>query len=146
MGTDRQLDSRGDEVDAELVGRELKVRDPSPRPQNGGRRTVLHIGPPRTGCPFPRGLARFIALRDQTCRTPYCDAPIRHIDHAVPAGLGGPTTAGNGNGRYAACNYTKEAQGWRTVTDTDDDGTHTARITTPTGETYRSTAPSIVAA
>ncbi len=24
---------------------------------------------------FPRGLAAFIGLRDQTCRTPYCDAP-----------------------------------------------------------------------
>ncbi|MDF2824221.1 MAG: conserved repeat family protein, partial [Mycobacterium sp.] len=30
---------------------------------------------------FPKGLARFIRLRDQRCRTPYCDAPIRHIDH-----------------------------------------------------------------
>jgi hypothetical protein len=24
---------------------------------------------------FPKGLAGFIALRDRTCRTPYCDAP-----------------------------------------------------------------------
>src|SRR5581483_12012086 len=23
----------------------------------------------------------FLRLRDQTCRTPYCDAPIRHADH-----------------------------------------------------------------
>src|SRR5262249_2660350 len=30
---------------------------------------------------FPRGLAAFIELRDQRCRTPYCDAPIRHRDH-----------------------------------------------------------------
>jgi hypothetical protein len=33
---------------------------------------------------FPRGLAKFIGLRDLTCRTPYCDAPIRHRDHAQP--------------------------------------------------------------
>ncbi|WP_156618337.1 DUF222 domain-containing protein, partial [Mycobacterium sp. 852013-51886_SCH5428379] len=33
---------------------------------------------------FPKALARFIDLRDQTCRTPYCDAPIRHHDHARP--------------------------------------------------------------
>ncbi len=33
---------------------------------------------------FPRGLAAFIELRDQRCRTPYCDAPIRHRDHARP--------------------------------------------------------------
>jgi hypothetical protein len=34
----------------------------------------------RSRC-FPKGLVRFIGLRDQTCRTPYCDAPIRHCDH-----------------------------------------------------------------
>ncbi|TFV53995.1 HNH endonuclease, partial [Mycobacterium sp. PS03-16] len=33
---------------------------------------------------FPTGLAAFLDLRDQTCRTPYCDAPIRHHDHADP--------------------------------------------------------------
>ncbi|MBX7433185.1 13E12 repeat family protein, partial [Mycobacterium sp. Y57] len=38
---------------------------------------------------FPTGLARFIGLRDQSCRTPYCDAPIRHHDHATPARDGG---------------------------------------------------------
>src|SRR3954464_7155500 len=47
---------------------------------------------------FPRGLARFIHLRDRTCRTPYCDAPIRHRDHAQPHHRGGPTTAENGLG------------------------------------------------
>ena len=39
---------------------------------------------------FPRGLAAFIELRDQRCRTPYCDAPIRHRDHAQPWAEGGP--------------------------------------------------------
>jgi len=34
---------------------------------------------------FPKGLAGFIGVRDRTCRTPYCDAPIRHRDHATPA-------------------------------------------------------------
>ena len=33
---------------------------------------------------FPTGLATFIGLRDERCRTPYCDAPIRHRDHATP--------------------------------------------------------------
>jgi hypothetical protein len=33
---------------------------------------------------FPAGLARFIEVRDQFCSTPWCDAPIRHIDHALP--------------------------------------------------------------
>ncbi|WP_137146583.1 DUF222 domain-containing protein [Mycolicibacterium sp. CR10] len=89
---------------------------------------------------FPKGLAAFIGLRDQTCRTPYCNAPIRHHDHAVPAREGGPTSAVNGLGDCEACNYAKDAPGW-TVTTTDTDGEHTAEFTTPTGATYRSTAP-----
>ena len=95
---------------------------------------------------FPSGLAKFIALRDGTCRTPYCDAPIRHIDHAAPASRGGPTSADNGNGRCEACNYAKESPGWRTSARAEDDGTHAVVITTPTGATHHSTAPPIIAA
>ncbi len=90
---------------------------------------------------FPRGLATFIELRDQRCRTPYCDAPIRHRDHAQPWARGGPTTAHNGVGTCERCNYTKEAPGWRVTTSIDETHTHTAEFTTPTGKTYRSTAP-----
>ncbi len=61
---------------------------------------------------FPRGLAAFIGLRDQRCRTPYCDAPIRHRDHAQPRNRGGPTSAPNGLGSCERCNYAKEAPGW----------------------------------
>jgi hypothetical protein len=93
---------------------------------------------------FPKGLAAFIGLRDRTCRTPYCDAPIRHCDHAVPDRAGGPTSAANGLGMCEACNYTKEAPGWTVTTShttSDTAGTHTADFHTPTGATYRSTAP-----
>jgi hypothetical protein len=93
----------------------------------------------RSRC-FPRGLAAFIGLRDQTCRTPYCDAPIRHRDHATPTSRGGPTSAGNGLGECERCNYAKESPGWR-VTTGDDNGVHTAEFVTPTGARYRSTAP-----
>ena len=93
----------------------------------------------RSRC-FPRGLARFIGLRDQTCRTPYCDAPIRHRDHAQPRNRGGPTSWVNGLGMCERCNYEKEAPGWR-VTGGDENGTHTAEFVTPTGARYRSTAP-----
>jgi hypothetical protein len=89
---------------------------------------------------FPRGLAAFIGVRDQTCRTPYCDAPIRHRDHARPRNRGGPTSANNGLGMCERCTYTKESPGWR-VTAGDDDGIHTAEFVTPTGMRYRSTAP-----
>lgn len=92
---------------------------------------------------FPKGLARFIALRDGTCRTPYCDAPIRHTDHATPAARGGPTSASNGAGSCEACNYTKEADGWRVTTHTDENGSHTAVFSTPTGSRYSSTAPPV---
>jgi hypothetical protein len=90
---------------------------------------------------FPRGLAEFIALRDDTCRTPYCDAPIRHTDHASPDARGGSTSAENGRGCCEACNYAKEADGWRVTASTDETGTHTTEFTTPTGAQYRSTAP-----
>ncbi|MGV9801403.1 DUF222 domain-containing protein [Mycobacterium sp. NPDC003449] len=89
---------------------------------------------------FPKGLARVLDLRDQTCRTPYCDAPIRHHDHAVPKRRGGPTSARNGLGECEACNYAKEAPGW-SVRTSEIDGTHTADFTTPTNAVYRSTAP-----
>lgn len=90
---------------------------------------------------FPRGLAAFIGLRDQRCRTPYCDAPIRHRDHAQPWADGGPTTADNGLGLCESCNYVKEGAGWRVSTAVDEKHTHTALFTTPTGKSYRSTAP-----
>ncbi|GJF09324.1 HNH endonuclease [Mycolicibacterium cyprinidarum] len=89
---------------------------------------------------FPKGLAHFIGLRDQTCRTPYCNATIRHRDHAVPRCRGGLTSAVNGLGVCEACNYAKEAPGW-TVATIEGRGTHIAEFCTPTDATYRSTAP-----
>ncbi|MFJ4229001.1 DUF222 domain-containing protein, partial [Paenarthrobacter nicotinovorans] len=40
---------------------------------------------------FPPGMRRFLEVRDNLCRTPYCDAPIPHIDHIIPWRRGGPT-------------------------------------------------------
>ncbi|WP_395306956.1 HNH endonuclease [Mycobacterium sp. AMU20-3851] len=92
---------------------------------------------------FPAGLAQFIRLRDQTCRAPYCDAPIRHIDHAEPHTHHGPTNALNGSGRCERCNYVKEQPGWKVRALFDPGGRHVAEHTTPTGATYRSIAPPI---
>jgi Domain of unknown function (DUF222) len=89
---------------------------------------------------FPKGLAGFIGVRDRTCRTPYCDAPIRHRDHATPRNRGGPTSATNGLGECERCNYTKEVSDW-SVTAGDENGVHTAEFVTPTGARYQSTAP-----
>ncbi|XAS76053.1 DUF222 domain-containing protein [Dermatophilaceae bacterium Sec6.4] len=58
-------------------------------------------------------LRELITLRDEVCRTPYCDAPIRHIDHIQPHAAGGPTSYNNGQGLCANCNYTKEHPDWQ---------------------------------
>ncbi|MCC9145741.1 MULTISPECIES: HNH endonuclease signature motif containing protein [unclassified Arthrobacter] len=92
---------------------------------------------------FPRSLARFIATRDQTCRMPWCGAPIRHVDHVRPHRDGGDSSTKNGQGLCEACNQAKEAPGWKAYS-VDPSGTntpHTIETTTPTGHTYRSTAP-----
>ncbi|APE14105.1 HNH endonuclease [Mycolicibacterium pallens] len=90
---------------------------------------------------FPRGLADFIEFRDQRCRTPYCDAPVRHHDHARPHRRGGRTSSVNGQGLCEACNYAKESAGWNAATKVDESGRHTAEFVTPTGAHYHSTAP-----
>ncbi|MGO3153901.1 MAG: DUF222 domain-containing protein, partial [Galactobacter sp.] len=60
---------------------------------------------------FPDGLGTMIALRDGHCRFPFCDAPIRHLDHIQPHAEGGATSYGNGQGLCARHNLLKEADG-----------------------------------
>jgi hypothetical protein len=62
---------------------------------------------------FDGELRRFLVARDEFCRTPWCDAPVRHVDHVVRAADGGATSADNGQGLCETCNYAKEAPGWR---------------------------------
>lgn len=93
---------------------------------------------------FPKGLAKFIKLRDQRCRTPYCDAPVRHTDHAKPSARVGRTSSENGLGLCEQCNYLKEADGWQVVADNDESGCHKAEFITPTGKRYHSAAPPIL--
>ncbi|UWX95910.1 HNH endonuclease [Arthrobacter zhaoxinii] len=88
----------------------------------------------------PEALSRFISTRDETCRTPWCNAPIRHRDHIRPHHLGGRTSSDNLQGLCEACNHAKEAAGWR-AEGIDNPDRHTVAITTPTGHTYQSTAP-----
>ena len=91
---------------------------------------------------FTGGLRHFLVLRDQTCRTPWCDAPIRHVDHITPDADGGPTSADNGQGLCESCNYTKQLAGWLSRLRSDEaDGVHTVETTTPTGHRHRSHPP-----
>ena len=92
---------------------------------------------------FPAPLKRFIQARDDTCRTPYCDAPIRHHDHIVPWHNGGTTSLENAAGLCEACNHTKETPGWTEAPPRPRgaDRRHTIELRTPTGHTYHSTAP-----
>ncbi len=88
---------------------------------------------------LPRSLRRYVDTRDQSCRTPWCDAPIRHRDHVMAHEDGGPTTAANSQGLCEACNYAKQALGW--TARPRPGPTHTVETVTPTGHRYASTAP-----
>ncbi len=88
---------------------------------------------------FDGELRQFLVARDQTCRTPWCDAPVRHLDHITRAADGGPTSAENGQGLCETCNYSKEAPGWTSVR--VPGGPHRVQVLTPTGHAYFSQAP-----
>ena len=87
---------------------------------------------------FPAGLAELVRIRDEVCRTPWCDAPIRHTDHVSRHDDGGETAFENAQGLCEACNHAKQAPGWR-ARPGPADAVHT---TTPTGHRYRSLVPS----
>ena len=89
---------------------------------------------------FPEGLRRFIVARDQVCRTPWCNAPIRHLDHVIDAETGGPTSEHNGQGLCVTCNHAKTGHGWHARPGPDGAGHHVI-TTTPTGHRYQSRPP-----
>ena len=89
---------------------------------------------------FAGALRQLLIARDQTCRTPWCDAPIRHGDHVTAVAEGGTTEAGNGQGLCEACNYAKEAPGWR-ARQTRRRAGPTVETVTPTGHRYVSRPP-----
>jgi hypothetical protein len=94
---------------------------------------------------FRGQLREYVDLRDQFCRTPWCNAPIRHRDHVTAVAEGGQTTAAGGQGLCEACNYLKQAADWRARASTDSDGEHAVEITTPTGHAYTTHPPPLVA-
>jgi len=91
---------------------------------------------------FDDGLADVLIVRDQTCRTPWCGAPIRHKDHVTAVEEGGVTSEANGQGLCEACNYSKQAPGWHARASGDGAGEE-IEITTPTGHRFRSKPPAL---
>ena len=87
---------------------------------------------------FEGRLRRFVVARDGVCRTPWCNGPVRHVDHVVRAADGGSTSAVNGQGLCEACNQAKEAVGWRAR-----GSGRAVETTTPTGHRYRSRPPAL---
>jgi hypothetical protein len=81
---------------------------------------------------------QFLIARDQTCRTAYCDAPIRHADHVTGHTNNGPTDITDGQGLCENCNYLKAMKRWTSRVDPNG---HTITTTTPTGHTHRSDPP-----
>jgi len=88
---------------------------------------------------FNGKLAEFLRLRDQTCRTKYCDSRIRHLDHARRKADGGLTSAVNGQGLCECCNQAKEAYGWSARPRPGPRST--IETVTPTGHRYTSSPP-----
>ncbi len=88
-------------------------------------------------------LAEFLDLRDGgICRTPGCNAVIRHHDHVVRAADGGRTQVTNGEGLCERCNYLKETPGWSSwVPDTPPDARHEVHGVTAHLRIIRSTSP-----
>jgi hypothetical protein len=92
---------------------------------------------------FQGHLRKLILWRDRQCRDPYCDAPIRHIDHIQRYADSGLTVYPNGRGECERGNYAREMPGWKVeqLSSGLDGQPHTIKITTPTGHSYRSRAP-----
>lgn len=104
-------------------------------------------GPLAGGDPHRRSfdgyLRKLIMWRDRDCRDPYCEAPIRHIDHIQRYTDGGLTIYPNGRGACERGNYVREMPGWKVAAISSglDGQFHTIKITTPTGHSYFSRAP-----
>lgn len=87
----------------------------------------------------PPGLADLVETRDQLCRTPWCGAPIRHIDHVHEHQDGGATRLANLQGLCERCNHAKQSLDF--CSRAGPGLRHTVDVTTPTGHAHRSSAP-----
>jgi hypothetical protein len=89
---------------------------------------------------FDGPLRRLMLARDQVCRMPVCDAPIRDGDHLKRYADGGPTVRANSQGLCERSHYCRDQPGWAVAA---REPSASARITwtTPTGHRYDSYPP-----
>ncbi|MFK5581925.1 HNH endonuclease [Serinicoccus sp. LYQ131] len=57
---------------------------------------------------FTGGIRALVIARDRTCRSSWCGAPLRTVDHITRFSEGGLTTADNGRGLCERCNLARE--------------------------------------
>jgi len=88
---------------------------------------------------FSGSVAKTITIRDQRCRQPGCDSPIKHLDHVLAFHTGGPSTKDNGQGLCVRSHTFKHLPGWKVTPDG-----HDIVWRTPTGHTYRSTRTPVI--
>ena len=90
---------------------------------------------------FDGPLNGFIRARDRhRCRQPGCDCTISDVDHVLAHTDGGPTTSDNGQGLCRRSHTLKHQPGWNITTQGRD-----TIWRTPTGHTYTSPAPTVLA-
>ncbi len=99
-----------------VVGLEARRHRWVGTPPNSIREPIPILAPTWSLHRLFRGvLRRLVVVRDQSCRTPFCAAAIRAVDHVTPARRDGPTCAHNASGTCDRCNFTKEVPGWKVV-------------------------------
>lgn len=92
---------------------------------------------------FTGAVRGFILARDQRCRVPYCDAPIRHIDHVHRFAEGGRTRLDNGVGLCTRHNLNREQPGWSVSTGGKSQPDGRLVLRTPAGRSYHSDPPDL---
>lgn len=97
------------------------------------------VGMESRGRAFTGRLRQMVVFRDDRCRTPWCDAPIKHADHADPYSDGGKTSWENASGLCESCNYAKEHPGWKHTATADG-----VTVTTPSGKGYSDVTPPLL--
>src|SRR3546814_14226585 len=90
----------------------------------------------------PKGLGDLLNVRDGgICRNLWCDAPIRHHDHATGVANGGETIEEDLQGLCQSCNYAKQTPGQPAAGKHPPGKPQQGQTTPPTRHHHTPTAP-----